>query len=153
MDTLYPIILAVHNLLRWIIVVLSLVVIFKTYQGWFTKSIWVPSIQKLSTYFTIALDSQLLVGFILYFVFSPLSKALFADFSAAMSNPTLRFYGLEHPLLMIIAIALAHIGSSTGKKDLPDNVKYRRAAIFFTLSILAIIFAIPWEADRLLPSL
>ncbi|MEJ2759701.1 MAG: hypothetical protein P8046_14570, partial [Anaerolineales bacterium] len=127
--------------------------LFQVYTNLIGSKSWNPKISKAGTYFTIALDTQLLVGFMLYFVFSPLTKAFFKDIGAGMSNPTLRFFGMEHFLIMLVAIVFAHIGSAVSKKEFPDDTKLQRAAIFFTISLLLILFGIPWTSRPLLPGL
>lgn len=153
MDTFYVIILAVHNLLRWIIVGLAIYVLYRMFSGWLQNKTWETSDQKAGTFFTISLDTQLLVGLLLYFVFSPLTKAFFQDFGGAMSNDVLRFFGLEHFLIMIIAIILAHYTNSFTKKELPDQKKFKTAAILFVLVVLLILAGIPWSTRPLIPML
>ena len=91
------------------------------------------------------MDIQFLVGMVLYLFLSPMTKAAFNDFGAAMGNSTLRFYAVEHILMMVIALALVHIGRSRTKKDMAPWKKHRAAAIFYTVSLLVILAAIPWD--------
>src|SRR5688500_11690950 len=51
--------------------------------------------------FMIALDLQLLLGLLLYFAVSPTTRAIFADFGAAMRDPVARFWAVEHISLML----------------------------------------------------
>lgn len=153
MDSIYPVILAIHNILRWIVAGFAIYTLFLVYTNLFGSKTWNGKISKASTFFTISLDTQLLIGLLLYFVFSPLSKAFFQDIGAGMSNATLRFFGMEHFLIMLIAIVFAHLGSAVRKKDLSDEKKLQRAAIFFTISIILILAGIPWASRPLLPGL
>ncbi len=87
MVTAKTITLFIHNLLRWAIVVSALYTLFRLYSGAGSRN--KPGrnpIARRSTIFTILLDTQLLVGFLLYFVFSDLVKAAFANMAAAMGN-------------------------------------------------------------------
>lgn len=145
--------LAVHNILRWVIVIFGILTIVLIYSGLFNKKTWSKGVERITTFFAISLDVQLVVGLLLYFVFSSLTKTMFADISAAMQNSTLRFFGVEHVLVMIPAIIFAHIGKSIGKKMLSDEEKFKRAAIFFSFSVLLVILGIPWATRPLLPSL
>ena len=61
-------------------------------------------------------DLQFTLGAWLYLFASPLSHAFFADFGAGMRQPLLRFFGLEHALGMLIAVALIHIGRTRSKR-------------------------------------
>ena len=51
---------------------------------------------------------------------------------------------MEHSLLMLIAIVVAHIGRSRTKKAATDSAKFKQAALFFGLALLLILAAIPW---------
>lgn len=99
--------------------------------------------------FTVSLDVQVLLGLLLYFVFSPITTAAFSDFGAAMANSAVRFFLVEHSLIMIVALILAHVGRALAKKADTDVGKHKRAAIFYTLAMLSILAVIPWGAALL----
>ena len=85
---------------------------------------------------------QLLFGLIIYFV-SPLG---FSNFSGeSMKNAASRFYIVEHPMMMIVAIGLITFGYSTAKRLPEDSKKFRRIAIFYTVGLIAILLRIPWN--------
>jgi hypothetical protein len=146
------IVLAIHNILRWVIVISALYALIRIFKGLLQKQSWQAADSKAVTFFSIFLDIQLLVGMLLYFVFSDLTKAAFADFGAAMGNSILRFFTIEHTLMMVIAIVLAHLSAAVGKKDLSDDKKFKRAAIFITLAFLFLLAGIPWSTRPLLPA-
>ena len=62
-----------------------------------------------------------------------------------MGNAALRFIVLEHPILMLIALAFAHIGRARSKKATDDTAKHRISFIFYLLSFvfIALIFLMP----------
>ena len=62
-----------------------------------------------------------------------------------MKNSTLRSNILEHPLTMIIAIALITIGYSKHKKKLTSAAKFKTIAIFYTIALLLVLAKIPWK--------
>ncbi len=62
-----------------------------------------------------------------------------------MKNSMLRFYAVEHILVMLIALALIHIGKSKAKKAKTDVRKHKISAIFFTIAFVLILSRIPWE--------
>ena len=141
---MYEFVLDVHNILRWVALILGILVAARAFLGWFGKKDWSERDRKLGVYFTSAMDVQLLLGLLLYFFLSPLTSQAFRDFSAAMGNSGLSFFAIEHPLAMILAVVFAHLGSALSKKA-PDSVgKYKRAAIWYTLSVLLLIIGMPW---------
>ncbi len=61
-----------------------------------------------------------------------------------MKDPNLRLYIVEHPLMMIIAVALITVGYSKHKKKLTSTPKFKLLAIFYTLALLVVLSRIPW---------
>jgi hypothetical protein len=85
------------------------------------------------------MDVMLLLGVILYFI-SPYTMY----FSFNMDDPEIRRWAVEHPALMITAIAAAHIGKAISKRSDDASVQFRFQAIFFGISLLLVIVGIPW---------
>ena len=148
---MYSFILATHNIVRWFVLIFGLLAVIKAFIGWSGKKEWKGLDDKLGLGFTISLDVQVLLGFLLYIVFSPITRTAFSDIGAAMGNSELRFFLVEHFLMMIIALVLAHIGRSRAKKADTDVSKHKNAAIFYTIAMLLILAAIPWQYSGLLP--
>ena len=141
---MYTVILNIHNLARWIVVLAGLAVAIKSIVGWVQKKEWTPIDNQLGLIFTIGMDIQILLGFILYLFLSPLTKMAFQDFGAAMSDSDLRFFAVEHILMMIIALVLAHVGRVLTKRATTDADKFKKAAILYSLAIIIVFVAIPW---------
>lgn len=98
--------------------------------------------RKIALIGLISAHLQLLIGLILYFV-SPLGVSAFSG--EAMKNSVSRLYMLEHPLTMVIAIALITVGYSRAKKLKEDDRRYKSILIFFTLGLALILLRIPWS--------
>lgn len=141
---MYEIILAIHNIIRWVALILLILTTVSAFIGWLGKREWADRDRKFGVFTTIALDTQLLLGLILYFFLSPLTKTALQDFGAAMGVTDLRFYAVEHALFMVLAVILAHIGSALAKKATDSKAKFMRAAIFFGLALLLVLLGIPW---------
>jgi uncharacterized membrane protein YozB (DUF420 family) len=141
---MYSALLALHNLLRWIVILLAVLALVQAYRGWLGKRAWSETDRKTGLFFGMALDIQLLVGLILYFFLSPTTRAVLQNFGRAMSDPNLRFFGLEHFFYMLIAVILVHIGTARAKRAELPEIKHRNAAIFYTLAVIIILIAIPW---------
>tara|TARA_A100001518_G_C1183530_1_gene31057 strand:+ start:79 stop:477 length:399 start_codon:yes stop_codon:yes gene_type:complete len=114
--------------------------------GVFSKKPYGAKDFRISLFALICTHLQLLIGLILFFV-SP--KIVWfsenVDMGLIMKNSTMRMYNVEHPLLMIIAIALITIGYSKHKKKLSSAPKFKTLAIFYTLAFAAILAMIPWS--------
>lgn len=141
--------LPVHNILRLVIVVLAIIVLVKSYRGWLRAKPWEDSDRDLSFFYTIALDIQFTIGLVLFFFLSPITKAAFSNFGAAMRDAVTRFFLIEHSFYMLLAVAFAHIANAAVKKDMETKEKFKRMSIFFSLSVLAIILGMPWSRPLL----
>jgi hypothetical protein len=90
----------------------------------------------------ISCDIQLLIGLLLYFNngwFTQLQQ-----FSEIKSKANIRFFALEHLSMMLLAWLLVHLGRVFIKKAGTDAARHRRTLIFYGLSLLLILAAIPW---------
>ena len=141
---MYAFVLAVHSILRWIVLFLMILALVRAYWGWFGKRNWMSTDGRVGIYYSVSLDIQFLLGLILYFFLSPITQSALSNFRTAMSIPDFRFFALEHTLYMILALILAHIGVATANRASESVVKYRRSAIWFSLSLIAILLGMPW---------
>lgn len=142
---MYTGLLHTHNLFRWLVLIAAIVAIAFAFAGWTGKKEWKKRDNLAGLLLTIFIDIQFLVGIILYAFVSPVTKAAFADFGAAMKNEVLRFYAVEHIVIMIVALVVIHIGRSKSKKAATPVKQHRAAALFFTIGIILILAAIPWD--------
>ena len=130
---MYPLLLLVHSWGRWAVLVAGLAAVVRGGSRTGTAGKW----------FTILLDIQLLLGLLLYFAFSPITRAALGDFGGAMKVSQVRFFAVEHVFGMLVALALAHIGRARIAKASPGR-RPRLAAIFYGLAMVAILASIPW---------
>jgi hypothetical protein len=144
MDFLYQLFLTLHNLGRWLVVIFAVLALVRAYRGWFGGREWTRADDQAGMLFTIMVDTQVLLGLVLFFFFSSDAQAIFRNFSAAMANRTQAFFGLEHWFVMILAMGAAHTGRALARKAPTSAAKHKRVAIAFTLAVLLILAAIPW---------
>ena len=140
---MYSAALLIHSWLRWIVLIAGVIALFRGLAGWSGRRTWTRVDDRAGFWFTMFLNLQMLLGLLLYFFLSPFTTAALGDFGAAMKNPGLRFWAVEHLFGMVIAIALAHIGQARIRRAAP-NRKHRTAAIFFGLALLVLLASIPW---------
>lgn len=132
-----------HSLLRWIIIISGLWAIYRMWGGYQMKAAWGRQDRLAGLVFSSALNVQFLLGIALLAV-SPIMRTAMMNMSVTMKNSGLRFFLVEHPTLMLIAVVLAQIGFSISKRAPDDATKFRKAAIFYTISFVLILLAIPW---------
>jgi hypothetical protein len=136
--------LHLHNTLRWLLLIILVITLIKYLAGWLRVQPWKKLDNTLGIVLTSLMDLQLITGLTLYFFLSPITKMALGNFSAAMKDPDLRFYAVEHILMMIIAVVLVHIGRERSKRAKTDLAKFRTASIFFLIALMVIYAAIPW---------
>jgi hypothetical protein len=139
---MYSAVLTLHSWLRWAVVLLGLFAVVRAVVAAGTKR-WTSGDEGAARGFTIALDVQFLIGLLLYLGLSPITHAAMRDFGAAMRTSSLRFWAVEHPFSMIVAMALAHVGRARLGRQPPDR-RGRTALIFFVLALLILLASIPW---------
>jgi hypothetical protein len=146
---MYPILLAVHNIVRWVALILAIIATTLAVIGWLGKKDWTPRDRKIGVFYTSAMDLQLLLGLLLYFFFSPLTTSAFGDLGAAMGNDLQRFFTVEHVFFMLLAIVFAHLGSAFSKRADEPVKKHRVAALWFGLSLILLLLGMPWMRSLL----
>ena len=137
--------LHLHDTLRWLVLLSLVITLVKYISGWLANQSWEKTDNILGIVFTSLMDIQLLTGLVLYFFLSPVTKLAMSDFGAAMKDPGLRFYAVEHFSMMLIAVVLVHIGRAKSKKAKTDSAKFKTATIFFMIALVVILAAIPWS--------
>src|SRR5690242_8782543 len=106
---LYGVVLLLHSWLRWAVVVLAVVVLTRALATSRGARESVPGDRKLGTALVAALDFQVLLGLLLYFVLSPYVPHTGPDYKAVMKNSMLRFFAVEHITAMLLALIAMHI--------------------------------------------
>ena len=140
---MYNGILHLHSGLRWIVLLLMLIVIFRSVTA--GQRPFTNTDKRFGSFATIALDLMLLIGIYLWITGDWGLKSIQNNgMKNVMSNSILRFFAIEHPVGMLIAIILAHLGKIYSKKNIPDTVKHKRTVLFFGLALLIILITIPW---------
>ena len=88
---------------------------------------------------------QLVLGLLLYFIFSPITISAFQDFGMTMKDSQLRYWAVEHIFVMILSVVIAQIGRIQVKKTHSNTSKHRSSAIYFTMAFILVISRIPWD--------
>jgi hypothetical protein len=137
--------LHLHNLLRWVIILLVILSIVKAYTGWKQKKAFSPADKRVWLFTLIASHITFVLGIYqwLWGRFGMLKTSL-PEGESIMKNRFYRFFWVEHPTFMILAIALITLGYGMSKKPVADDVKFKRAFWFFVIALLMILVAVPW---------
>ena len=127
LQNLNPHLIGFHNLFRWILLAAALAAIIVAFSGWTGLKPTSPILFRLGVIFVIAMDLELISGVFLYFG----------------ASVALRSALIPHGVIMFFAVLCAHIGGVLMRRGATDAMKYRGAAIAWTISLLLMLAGIP----------
>ena len=136
-------ILVIHNIMRWAILLFGLWTLLNAITGVMSKRAYTANDNRSNLFFMISFDIQLLLGLILYFSNSWFNN-IKNNMEHTMKDPFLRFFTVEHTIMMIFAWILVHAGRTSVKRAATDAAKHKKMLIYFGLALLLILAAIPW---------
>jgi hypothetical protein len=142
-EEMYAFLLALHNIVRWVVVLGGLYAIITSLQGLINKGKWTVNNTRAGLIFTNALNLQFVLGLILLFI-SPYMRGLFGAMSEAMKVRESRFFVAEHWLTMILALLAAQLGYSLAKRAKDDRGKFVRSSLGYLVAALLMAYGIPW---------
>lgn len=128
-----------HSGLRWIVLILIIINVINALGGLNGKKTFTNGDKKLSLFALIATHLQALLGLVLYFMSD---KVQFNEFT--MTNDIVRFFTMEHTLMMLIAVVLVTIGNRMAKAG-----KVKRVFWYYFIALVIILAAIPWPFREL----
>ena len=124
------ILLTLHNLVRWIVAIVAVVVLVKYVIGWLSKSKFAAIDVTLGRVFSGAMTVQFLLGIL----------TLIAYVSAGAFNPRTQ---IEHTVYGLIATALSHMTPMFRRQD--DTSRFRNSALIVLLALIVVF----WSVTRL----
>jgi len=135
--------LVIHSMLRWAVLLFGVWAVFAALGAVISKREYKSRDNKVGLFFMISCDIQLLLGLILYFTGMWFDRVK-SDMGAVMKDSAMRFFAIEHALMMIIAWLLVHVGRSMVKRADTDAQKHKRTLIYFGIALFLILAMIPW---------
>lgn len=141
---MYEIFLYIHSWLRWIVCLFLVVVLFRSFSGWRKKARYEKKDKIFGGILVGFTHLQLVIGLILYFALSPITQSAMNNMAFAMKNATLRFWGVEHIVTMIVFVVFIQLGRTLSKKSKDDLKKHKTTAIYTTIAVFVLISGMPW---------
>lgn len=118
-----------HSFWRYIVLIAAVVGLCGALGGWLGLLSTRLSARRAGTIYITALDIQFLLGLILWII------------EGRWAVPG--FFRFEHPTIMILAVAIAHIGQVMAKKNGNPMKAARTVALAVVVSLLFVIVGIP----------
>ncbi|HEX6289813.1 MAG TPA: hypothetical protein VFZ66_11510 [Herpetosiphonaceae bacterium] len=142
----YPIFLALHNLNRWLVLAFGAWALYRLARGWRGNRAWSAADRRSMRWFALIFSVQFVLGAILYLLPGALVSSVLdrSSMHVIMRDRVLRFFTLEHPLQMTIAIGLSHTGNAIVRRLTSDRRRFKVGTILMVVVLLLILIAIPW---------
>jgi cytochrome c biogenesis factor len=140
---MYNTLLSIHSLFRWLVLISLLYAIYRAWRGWKRNKPYTKHDNLVRHLTATIAHIQLVLGLWLYFV-SPVIHYFLHNYKDAVHQREVRFFGMEHSLMMLIAIVLITIGSMVARRKATDQQKFKAMAIWFTIALIVILILIPW---------
>ncbi len=130
----------IHSYWAYLVLIILIIAIINAISGLTSKREFQDKDLRISLFTLIVTHIQLLIGLGLYF-----SSPAYKSMKEAGINEGNRLLAVEHPAMMLIAIALITIGWSRHKKKTTAPKKFVTIAIFYGLALIVILSKIPWS--------
>ena len=129
-----------HSGLRILIVLFLVLATIKSLAGWLGKKPYGKADNLIAILLISFTHIQVIVG-IIYYGMSPMVKAGLANMGAAMKNTGLRFWTVEHGIVMLLVVVLITLGRVKSKKAATDLLKHKKGAIFYIIALVFVLWA------------
>ncbi len=142
---MYPYVQFVHSYWAYLVLFMLVITTVNSIVSWGGGKEYGARDVRLALFTLIVTHIQLLIGILLYFI-SPRGLHTISEvgMKAAMADPNLRLYVVEHPVGMILAVVFVTIGYSKHKKKLTSKPKFKFLSIFYALALIVVLAMIPW---------
>lgn len=135
----------IHSYWAYLVLLILIIAVINAIIGFTSKKEFKAKDLRISLFALITAHIQLILGFVAYYFSVYYETMKNVGMGEVMKNSELRKPLIEHPLLILIAIALITIGFSKHKKKTTDAAKFKTIAIFYTIALILILSVIPWN--------
>lgn len=144
---MYQVFLSLHNLLRWVVLILLVIAIVRALRGMTTSKPFTGGEKKTGLFLMISAHTIFLIG-LYQWLLGPWGLQLIRNYgmSAVMKNSVYRYWSVEHITGMLVAIVLITIGRGVSRKNIPLKSKHARTFWFYLVALLIILAVVPWPS-------
>jgi len=140
---MFPIVLILHSLTRWFVLLTLVISLFYSFKGWYNHEPFKKNDNHLRFITVSFAHTQLVLGLWLYFT-SPLVRYFLENFKESIHVTQLRFFGMEHITMMLLAVMCITMGSSISRRKKNDREKFKAIALWYSIGFILIFTSIPW---------
>ena len=142
---MYTGLLHTHSTLRWLIFGLVIYLLVKGFSGRQAGGVFTEGNRKSALFLLIFSHLQLLIGAYEWFT-GPWGLKMLDNMAVgdAMKSPIHRFFLVEHPIGMLIAIVLVTVGYSRSKRATTGPEKWNALYWPLLFALVVLLVTIPW---------
>ena len=118
-----------HSIWRWVVLLAAVVALVGALGGWLGALPPALAARRAGTFYTVALDLQVLLGLVLW-----VGRGWYA---------TPGYFRFEHPTIMLLALAVAHGGQVLARRGKAPTAAARTVAVAVAVSLLLVVVGIP----------
>lgn len=130
-----------HSYWAYVVLLVVTLATINSIVGVSTKKEFGAKDFRIALFALIVMHIQLLIGLVLFVIVNNFGEV---EMGEIMKNSVLRLKNVEHPLLMLVAIALLTIGYSKHKNKRTSSAKFKTLTVTYTLALIAVLAMIPW---------
>src|SRR4051812_7685709 len=119
----------IHSIWRYVVLITALGAIGLALMAYLGSRDWDNLSDRFAFFFPLAMDIQVLIGILVW---------LLANWERSDN-----FLLWIHPLLMIVAVGIAHAGRAVAERTEGSKARGGKALLFFGGSLLIVLIAIP----------
>jgi hypothetical protein len=123
---------SVHSLLRWIVLLAAVGALGVALAGWLGSATPERIGRQAMLVYVISLDIQVLLGIFIY-----IGEQRWAGGG--------RQFQFEHPILMLLALIVAHVGAARARRAPDPKGAALIRAVGLGVSLLLVLVGIPWR--------
>jgi phage-related holin len=131
---MYNFILQAHSGWRYLVLLVLIVALVKFLIGWLAKGKWSNFDTMLNRFTPIVIDIQWLLGLIVWITGSWWQNS---DRQGAW----------EHPLLLTVAVVIAHVFSARARKAESDAIRFRTAFLGYLITSVLVALGVYLVVD------
>ena len=135
----------IHSYWAYLVLLILIIAVVNAVIGLTSKKEFKEKDLRISLFALIATHIQLIIGFFAFYTSNFYATLRSVGMGEVMKNSELRKPLIEHPVMILIAIALITIGFSKHKMKTTDNAKFKTITVFYGIALLIILGMIPWN--------
>jgi hypothetical protein len=144
MVNLYPPLLVLHSALRWCVVLSCSVLLVHSVLALWRYRTAVKRGGLFSRVFVGIVDLQFAVGLTLYTLASPIAALAREAPTQVLQQPSLRFFGLLHPLAAVAVFMIAHVMSVGARRAKIPHDQHMFYCVGSSICLFVLALMIPW---------